>query len=241
MKLIFIRHGDPDYEHDSLTERGRQEAELLSLRWQELKGDYYYVSPLGRARETAAPFLKKAGCEAVEMDWLREFEGRCLRPDLGREWICWDWMPDDMAKEPRFLSRDEWLAPEVFAESNVPEQYDYVISSFDKLLEDHGYRRNGTIYEAVRPNHDTLVFFCHFGVTAVMLSRLMNVSPMVLWHGMVAAPTSVTTVYTEERREGIASFRMGCFGETAHLRNAGLEPSFSARFCECFTDNTRHV
>ena len=29
MKLLFIRHGDPDYEKDSLTEKGWHEAELL--------------------------------------------------------------------------------------------------------------------------------------------------------------------------------------------------------------------
>ena len=27
MKLLFVRHGDPDYEHDSLTERGRGAAQ----------------------------------------------------------------------------------------------------------------------------------------------------------------------------------------------------------------------
>ena len=32
MKLIFIRHGEPNYEIDSLTEKGWREAELLSKR-----------------------------------------------------------------------------------------------------------------------------------------------------------------------------------------------------------------
>ena len=27
MKLIIVRHGDPDYEHDSLTETGKIEAQ----------------------------------------------------------------------------------------------------------------------------------------------------------------------------------------------------------------------
>ena len=31
-KLIIVRHGDPDYEKDSLTEKGFREAELLSDR-----------------------------------------------------------------------------------------------------------------------------------------------------------------------------------------------------------------
>jgi len=57
---------------------------------------------------------------------------------------------------------------------------------------------------------------------------------MVLWHGLCAAPASVTTVVTEERRKGIASFRMSAFGDISHLYAAGREPSFAARFCETF-------
>ena len=36
MKLIIIRHGDPDYEHDSLTQKGVREAQLLSDRISQL-------------------------------------------------------------------------------------------------------------------------------------------------------------------------------------------------------------
>ena len=35
MKLLIIRHGDPDYTNDTLTEQGRREAELLSLRMEK--------------------------------------------------------------------------------------------------------------------------------------------------------------------------------------------------------------
>ena len=38
MKIIFVRHGDPDYEHDTLTEKGIREAKLLgSLTLNHLK------------------------------------------------------------------------------------------------------------------------------------------------------------------------------------------------------------
>ena len=41
MKILIIRHGDPDYENDTLTEHGRLEAEYLaehSLRYGFLHG-----------------------------------------------------------------------------------------------------------------------------------------------------------------------------------------------------------
>ena len=54
MRLLFIRHGDPDYEHDCLTEKGIREAEYLAERMKTEKMDAIYVSPLNRAQETAS-------------------------------------------------------------------------------------------------------------------------------------------------------------------------------------------
>ena len=67
----------------------------------------------------------------------------------------------------------------------------------------------------------------------------MNVSPMVLWHALAMAPSSVTTVYTEERRPGVASFRASAVGDISHLYFRGQEPSFAARFCEVYGNGDR--
>lgn len=68
----------------------------------------------------------------------------------------------------------------------------------------------------------------------VMLSHILGISPLSLWHGFCAAPSSVTTLYTEEREEGEVFFRCQSFGDTAHLYVAGEEPAFAARFCETY-------
>ena len=54
MKLLIVRHGDPDYSIDSLTPTGWAEAECLVPRMEKLDVKAFYVSPLGRARDTAA-------------------------------------------------------------------------------------------------------------------------------------------------------------------------------------------
>ena len=124
---------------------------------------------------------------------------------------------------------------------DVKEKYDIVCHGLDDVLKKHGYEREGMHYKAVKPNNDTIVFFCHFGVECVLLSHLINVSPMILWHGFCALPSSITSIYTEERRPGIAGFRINEFGSTAHLHAADQKPSFSARFCECYANiNERH-
>ncbi len=232
MRLLMIRHGDPDYEKDSLTETGWQEAELLAKRLKKLDIAAFYVSPLGRARDTASCTLKAMRRSAETLDWLREFPPHRLDADIGRQTPLWDWLPGTWTKEPRFYDKDAWVQVPVMEQAGAETEYRRVTAGLDALLEQHGYRRNGMIYDAVRPNRDTIALFCHFGLECVLLSHLIGASPMVLWHGTCAAPTSVTTVMTEERRQGIASFRMSGFGDVSHLTAAGEEPSFSARFCE---------
>lgn len=235
MKLLFIRHGEPDYAHDILTEKGWREAELLAGRIAPLDVRQYYVSPLGRAQDTARPTLQKAGRTAVTLDWLREFTGRVRKPNLpDQDSIAWDWLPQDWTADERFFSDRAWSQNEAMAAGGVGAVYDSVIRSFDALLAQYGYQRQGRLYRAAAPNNDTLVFFCHFALECVLLSRLINVSPMVLWHGLCAEPSSVTTVATEERRPGAAYFRVLQFGDISHLYAHGEPPSFMARFCECY-------
>lgn len=240
MKLLIIRHGDPDYAIDSLTQRGWQEAELLSRRLSKLDITAFYCSPLGRAKDTAAPTLKAMGREAEILPWLQEFPPKINRPDRAGA-VAWDWLPQDWTAEPRFYDRDRWAEPEVFQAAGVGEEARRVWAGLDEILARHGYVREGGYYRAERPNEDTVVLFCHFGLECVLLAHLLGVSPMTLWHGTCAAPTSVTTLITEERRPGAAYFRMGAFGDTSHLYAGGMEPAFSARFCETYTNfDQRH-
>jgi len=234
MKLLIVRHGDPDYSIDSLTPTGWKEAELLSHRLKQLDVKAFYCSPMGRAKDTASFTLKAMNRTAEEKAWLREFTVRMQKPNETRYTPLWDWLPEIWTKEPLFYDADNWFRSELYAGLPVEEEYRWVTDSFDELLANHGYVRDGQTYKAVHPNEDTIVLFCHFGLQCVLLSHLLHVSPVLLWHGACAAPTGVTTLNTEERREGIVHFRMSAFGDISHLYTAGQEPAFAARFCETF-------
>lgn len=246
MKLVFIRHGDPDYVNDSLTAKGRREAELLSKRVLGLSGDYYYLSPLGRAQETANicldKFENRDELKVATCPWLREFSPVICRPDRpDRPGICWDWMPEDWTACDCFYDYEHWTEHPLFEGAKVREETEYICEEFEKLLNRHGYYSEGRYFRAERPNADTLVFFCHFGITMVLLGYLFKLSPMVLWHSSLATTTSLTTVVTEERRPGKAAFRMISFGDSSHLVEGGEPVSFSGRFCEMYTnENERH-
>ena len=91
MKLIIVRHGDPDYVKDSLTKKGWREAELLAERLSKLDVKEFYCSPLGRARDTASLTLKKMGREAITLKWLREFQGKVRQGIKIKQ--CWIYYP----------------------------------------------------------------------------------------------------------------------------------------------------
>lgn len=225
---------DPDYSIDSLTETGWIEAELLSDRLCKLDVKAFYCSPKGRARDTAKATLEKLGRQAEILPWLREFSPQVLRPGKDKPGVAWDWLPQDWTKDKGFYDREHWWENDRFTAAGVREEAQWVWDGLDELLARHGYRREGGYYRAEQSNEDTVVLFCHFGVTCVLLSHLLGISPMPLWQGTCSLPTSVTILNTEERREGIASFRMTAFGDTSHLYAAGREPSFSGRFCETY-------
>ncbi len=236
MKLLIVRHADPDYAADSLTPTGWEEAELLSRRLSRLDVKAFYISPLGRARDTASLTLEKMHRQGEICPWLREFEPLVCHSGMTRPGVAWDWLPDEWTAEPKYFDRLAWADTDIFRQAGIPEAARWVWSELDALLARHGYVREREYYRAESPNEDTLVFFSHFGAQCMLLAHLLNVSPMVLWHGFCTPPSAVTTVVTEERRPGVASFRVGSMGDISPLYAAGREPSFSARFCEVYTN-----
>lgn len=241
MRLLIVRHGDPDYSIDSLTPTGWKEAELLSHRLAKLDVKAFYSSPLGRAKDTASLTLQKMNRTAEVLPWLREFSPAGRDPNKKGNKPMWDWLPQDWTNEPQLYHPNTWFDQPDYAAANAKAEYQWVTQCLDELLAKHGYVRQGNLYRAENPNEDTIVLFCHFGLECVLLGHLLGISPAVMWHSFCAAPSSVTTLTTEERREGIAYFRMSSFGDISHLYAAGQEPAFAARFCEMYSNaDQRH-
>ncbi len=241
MRILIVRHGDPDYVNDSVTKRGEREAELLAERLCNTKIDEVFVSPLGRAQATAEPYIKKSGKKAVTLEFLREFGHPISLPYKEKQGVPWDLLPSYCAAQDMLFDKYAWHENQAMKNGNIYEKYKLVCDAFDEFMAQHGYVREGIIYKAVKPNTDTIVFICHFGIEAVILSHLFNCAPHVLWQNLIALPTSVTTLYTEERRQGIVSFRCCGFSDCSHLYAANVEPSPAGRFCETFDVDERNV
>jgi probable phosphoglycerate mutase len=79
VEIVLIRHAEPEWVRDGLnvvdpplTERGHRQADLLAKALADQRFDELFVSPLRRARQTAAPLLDRLDREEVVADWLEE-------------------------------------------------------------------------------------------------------------------------------------------------------------------------
>ena len=55
MRIIFVRHGKPDYVHDCLTDAGKRQAAAAAERLAGEGITGIYASPCGRASGQAPP------------------------------------------------------------------------------------------------------------------------------------------------------------------------------------------
>ena len=236
MRILLIRHAEPDYTVDSLTPKGWTEAELLSQRLVKVPVRDFYVSPLGRAKDTASLTLNKLGRTAETLPWLQEFRGTVPDPETGeKRWIAWDLKPRIWSDEPGIMDFRTWIDAPVFDHTNVREIWQETTDGIDELLGRYGLRKDGPVWLCDHNEDLTLALFCHFGISMAILGYLTDISPMVLWHRVLCMPSSVSEVVTEERIRGEAAFRITKLGDLTHLEAAGENRSTAGLFPECFT------
>jgi broad specificity phosphatase PhoE len=236
MKILIIRHAEPDYSIDSLTPKGWREAELLSRRLVELGIDDFYSSPQGRARDTARPTLEKCGKEAEILPWLMEFSAT-VQID-GKEALPFNLRPQFWTGEPELFDREKWLEHPLMRSGNVRGVYQDSVAQFDALLARYGYIRDGYLYRCEENRDVTICLFCHFAKGMVLLSHLTGISPVLLWQGLFLPASSVTTIVTEEREKGEVFFKCMQLGDTSHLYAGGEPVSRAGLFPEFYVGET---
>lgn len=231
MKIMIIRHGDPDYSIDSLTQKGWREAELLAKRLKNAKIDDFYTSPLGRAKDTASLTLKEYQKDAKVLNWLREFDGKIKSPFTDKGRICWDLPPSLWCNEEKYYQNDSWYKTSLMSGGNVKEIYDETVTGIDNLLSSYGWNREGRVYRCGEDK--TIALFCHFGMGITVLSYILGISPVVAQNNFFLAPTSVTTLVSETDKKGYSHFRAIGVGDISHLykedepmSESGLYPDF---------------
>ena len=162
MNLIFIRHAEPDYTIDSLTEKGFREAQMLANRTKDWKVDEVYVSPMGRAQDTASFSLKNWVITPVTYDWLQEFYYRIDDPVTGEKRIAWDFMPEYFTAQDDLHDKNRWAKTKAMQSGNLGGYYNSVVEGLNGILARHGYIAKGNgLFEVEKHSDENIVFFCH--------------------------------------------------------------------------------
>ena len=121
MRILIVRHGDPNYEKDCLTEKGKKEATLLAEKLKKEKIDYIYTSPLGRAKETCQTYARAVDREKeiVVKDWLQEFGHDVTFPSGRTHHIPWDMLPGDWIDNPKMYDKDTWYQQDFYEKGGM--------------------------------------------------------------------------------------------------------------------------
>lgn len=225
MLLYLIRHGDPIYEIDSLTERGKLQAEAVGKRMFDAKIDRIYSSPMGRAMETADPACRLLGLEKNIEQWTHEIEDERLTP-----------FPDGVMKSITLVQNTYYLE-----NGNIDLPYDrsfectginqsqmksavkYIEEHGKEFLERLGYKEENGVYRILRPNDEKVALFCHAAFSRAWLSVLLHIPLHIMWASFQYTHTGVTVVEFENNENGFTAPRCLCYSDVSHLYASNLD------------------
>ena len=225
MLLYIVRHGDPVYETDSLTERGRLQAEAVGKRIADSKIDRIFSSPMGRARETAAPACRLLGLECNIENWAHEIEDERLTP-----------FPDGIMKSVTYvqntyfrrngnmdLGYDKAFECEGFNQTQMKKAVSYIEEGGRDFLERLGYKEENGIYRILKPNDEKVALFCHAAFSRAWLSVLLHIPINIMWSSFSYTHTGVTVLEFKNNKDGYTAPQCLCFSDMSHLYASGLD------------------
>lgn len=175
MILYLIRHAEPDYETDTITETGKKQAAMLGKWFKEIPLDAIYHSSMGRAEMTASYIAKEKNMSLTPLDWAREIAwGKADGNPYDSEspWVIKDHVIEKIHSYP---DGENWRNLKEFSNDIVISDIDAHIKNFDDFILQFGYERKNKFYKAVNPNEKSIALVCHGGVISALISHLINI------------------------------------------------------------------
>ena len=178
MKIYFIRHGQPNYELDCLTELGHKQASAAAERLKDCKIERIFASPNGRAFQTAEHTAKLLGLDIETCEFMREINGNLKTgdPDF-KDGFIWDMTK----KYPSFKGSESipewgWQMDPAFINTSLPQEHRTVVDGADGWLAELGYKREGDYYRVVGDGTDkTVAMFSHAGSSSVVIAHILGI------------------------------------------------------------------
>lgn len=223
MIMYIMRHGSADYEHDSLNELGRAQAEALGKRLYRSGIDCAYVSPMGRVRETAAPACRRLGITPQVEPWLSEQLNHEALTFKGGSWY-FDAAVEDARGNDRTPFDMQWYKNPVYRDITDGERrWLEVMSNADRLCAEHGYVREGLLYRSTGVHTEKVAVFCHYCMGLTLTAYLLGMSPAFYGSCFGLYTTGVTILDFGEHEAGERTSPIClCHSDLSHLYEAEL-------------------
>jgi len=231
--LYIIRHADPIYNPDTLTELGHKQAAALAERLAVNGLDKVYSSPNGRAQMTAKPTCELLGLEYGVEDWMSEnFAWRDFSRETEEGSGKWAWtifrQSTDLKYDDTIKAGDKWYDSDYFKRADAKNGYKRIADCSDEFIERLGYKREENKgYKIIRANNDRVAAFCHGGFGSTWLSHLLEISPPLFWSSFDISHSGVTILQFANYENGYTSPRCLCLCDTSHIYKSGLPMKYN--------------
>lgn len=229
MRLIFVRHGEPDYQNDCLTANGREQAESTAVRLKNEDIKAIYSSPMGRAKETASYTAKDHGLDIQVLDFMHEIDWGNKSKDVdeasripyeGHPWTLAYKVITDAAEDAKPA---DWAENPFFRDNICMDFYEKIAEGFDELLGRYGLVRKNGCYECREENNDTIALFAHGGSGALMYTHLLNLPFPFVLTSMPYGVCSVSIIDFSAQQGEMVIPRIELFNDMGHIESYKVE------------------
>ncbi len=230
MYLFIVRHGEPDYTEDKLTETGRKQAEMTAERLMIDRIDEIHASPLGRAKETASFLASKVGLSVITEPWARELENDCRGSIDGSEPVGIGVFPSTYLLGERFrkMTCEEAVSKiPGLCDNAFPNRYREIGEGIDEMLSGLGYERTEDgFYQPEKPDGRHIALFCHGAMIRSVLSHIYQIPYPYLGSTFHENFCGVTILRFDSDTGGAFVPKLIAFGDIGHLYKDGEAPRF---------------
>ena len=231
MRIIFVRHGEPDYAHDCLTDLGRSQAKAAAIRLREEGIEELWSSPLGRAKEMAEAASVALGLPVRILDFMQEVTwGATDDAPLfagGHPWA----IVNEMARQGIELNRPDWRTSPYFRTNRVTACVDRIETGIDEWLAVFGYVREGAYYRRTSEEKQprTVALFSHGGSSCAAMGHILNL-PFPFACALIHLDYAGITVVRLDGKTGELTLpRLEMTNDFKHIRQADVPESAAVR------------
>ena len=219
MRIIFVRHGHPNYELDCLTPLGHKHGDAVAERLKGEPIEKIFSSTCDRALETAEHINQNFGLGVEGLEFMREIkwgsaDGSPVYED-GHPWLNSDYL----VEQGKDLLDKDWRASEQYRNNKAVVSGDTLGEKLDEWLATLGYTREGDYYRVGKVRYGTIVLVSHGGASSAALARLFNLPFPFVCSAICPDYTAVTIVTFSEKEGALVAPKFELMNDARHIAN----------------------